>query len=82
MDNWTQDPPEPNTAYRFRYYVPDADRPTGKKLVDNGLTFPTRGDWAGARERSSIERLTKGERIDPSTYPPNHYLDLDAISPA
>ncbi len=82
MDNWTQDPPEPKTAYRFRYYASDSDSPAGKKLVDTGLTFLARGDWPGACERLGIERLTKGERVDLSTYSWNRYLELDAIPSA
>ena len=82
MDTWTQDPPEPKTAYRFRYYASDSDSPTGKKLVDTGLALLARGDWPGARERLRIERLTQGERVDPSTYPPSLYLELDAIPSA
>ncbi len=82
MDTWTRDPPEPNTAYRFRYYVHDGDSPTGKQLVDTGRTFLARGDWLEARKRLRIERLTKGERVDLSNYPLTRYLELDVIPSA
>ena len=61
----------------------ESDEPLAARQPDahsRGAGGPS--DWAGARERLGIERLTKGERVDLSTFSWNRYLELDAIPSA